>query len=178
MKKKILIPLVIILLVIAAIVPVIVKDIKEKNRIACIKVERKLDYYMYPLRISGEFDVKKDKITIISMEQNEARVKHEVILFNTFYPDYATTYDELMNEFYSYCDNPREIELLEIYRKGRGNIYDEMYGVSYNDYKKMIIAYLEEINVDYETATDEQIEEACKKVAKQLFEEYCDWYEN
>lgn len=35
MKKKILIPLVIILLVIAAMVPVIVKDIKEKNRIAC-----------------------------------------------------------------------------------------------------------------------------------------------
>ena len=99
-------------------------------------------------------------------------------MFNAFYPYYATTYDELMNEFYSYCDNPREIELLEIYRKGRGNIYDEMYGVSYHDYKKMIIAYLEEINVDYETASDEQIEEACKKVAEQLFHEHCDWYED
>ena len=178
MKKKILIPLVIILLVIAAMVPVIVKDIKEKNRIACNEVERKLDYYMYPLRIRGEFDVEKDKVTIISMEQNETRVKNEVILFNTFYPYYATTYEELMNEFYSYCDNPREIELLEIYSNGRDNVYDEMFSVSYHDYEKMIITYLEEKNVDYETASDEQIEEACKKVAEQLFEEHCDWYED
>lgn len=178
MKKKIIIPLVIILLVIAAIVPIIVKDIKEKNRIACNKVERKLDSYMYPLRMRGEFDIEKDKVTIISMEQNETRVKYEVVLFNTFYPQYATTYEDLMDGFYSYCDNPREIELLEIYSNGIDNIYDEMFKVRYPDYKNMIIAYLEEQNMDYETASDEQIEEACKKVAEQLFEEHCDWYEN
>ena len=172
MKKKIIIPLVIILLVIAAIIPVIVKDLKEKNKIACNKVEAKLNIYMNPLRMRGEFEVEKDKVTIVSMEQNETRTKYEVILFNTFYPDYATTYDELMNAFYSYCDNPREIELLEIYNNGIDNVYEKMYDMRYPDYKKMIISYLEEINVDYETASDEQIEEACKAVAEELANQY------
>lgn len=177
-KKELLIPLIIISLSIIAMIPVTIKEINKKNKIERIKVERKLDRYMYPLRMRGEFDIEKDKVTIISIEQNDIRVKYEVVLFNTFYPQYATTYEDLMDGLYSYCDNPREIELLEIYSRGIGNIYDEMFGVNYYDYRNMIIAYLEEQNIDYETASDEQIEEACKKVAEQLFEEYCDWYED
>ncbi len=172
MKKRIFISVAIIFFVLVAIVTIIIKEINKKNDIARFKVEAKLNIYMNPLRMRGEFEVEKDKVTVTSIEQNETRVKYEVILFNTYYPDYATTYDELMDAFYSYCDNPREIELLEIYNSGIDNVYEKMNDLRYPDYKEEIINYLEEINVDYETASEEQIEEACKKVAEDLYNTY------
>lgn len=130
------------------------------------EIQLSMDVYTDALNIRCEYVIENDKLVVLEQEVVEWNLMIEVELYNACTEDDVTP-EELLEEYNIYCRELKDSKLLDDYAYFIGNMM-RINGLSRQDYSSMIVGELNNRNINWDKASNEEIRDVVISIASTL----------